>query len=103
MNELREAGVHVRDVRPEAVLKVVEWTGNGKVVEFIESATKYEEGVNISTVDLLFAYNGWTKERLIKNVFTKALKETYRLTMRKMDNGRSTLHLANRNWNENFQ
>jgi len=72
------------------------------VQTFVKCATNECSGEHISTVDLLFSYNGWSKEKLSRNTFSQRLKGNFEIGTQKSANGRLMLCLLNRSWNGDF-
>ena len=77
---------------------------NEPIKYFIENATLEKENEDISLVDLLYAFNGYSSEKLSRNKFVQAIKSMsmYEVGLEK-SNDRKILCLRNRTWNENFQ
>ena len=71
------------------------------VQTFINSATTYCEGGSISTIDLLYNYNGWSKEKMSRNVFAQRLKGNFKVQTVK-NNGRLLTCLIDREWIPDF-
>ena len=71
------------------------------VQTFINSATTHCEGGSISTIDLLYNYNGWSKEKMSRNVFAQRLKGNFKVQTVK-NNGRLLTCLIDREWIPDF-
>jgi len=71
------------------------------VQTFINSATKVNKGESISTIDLLYNYNGWSKEKMNRNVFAQRLKGNFNIKTVK-NNGRLLTCLIDRSWLPDF-
>ena len=71
------------------------------VQTFINTATKVCKGENISTIDLLYSYNGWSKEKMNRNVFAQRIKGTFNVKTLK-NNGRMMTCIADRMWLPDF-
>ena len=73
-----------------------------KIKEFIESATCEKEGGKTSMIDLLYNYNGWSKAKMSRTVFTKEVKKKYNVKDIKC-NGRQLSCITNREWVPDFE
>ena len=71
------------------------------VQTFVNTATKVCEGESISTIDLLFSYNGWSKEKMQRNVFAQRLKGNFNIGTKKV-NGRLMTCVLDRGWQPDF-
>ena len=67
----------------------------------IHTATKICKGENISTIDLLYSYNGWSKEKMSRNVFSQRIKGNFNIKTVKL-NGRMLSCLIDRTWLSDF-
>lgn len=71
------------------------------VQTFINSTTIIQIGHNIPSSELLYNYNGWSKDKLSRQVFIQRLKGSYSLKLAKHE-GRMVQCLIDRKWRENF-
>ena len=71
------------------------------VQTFINTATKVCKGENISTIDLLYSYNGWSKDKMGRNVFAQRLKGNFNIKTVK-NNNRMLTCLIDRIWLPDF-
>ena len=67
------------------------------VQTFINTATKVCKGENISTIDLLYSYNGWSKEKMNRNVFAQRIKGNFNIKTVK-NSGRMMTCVVDRMW-----
>lgn len=71
------------------------------VQTFINASTEYEKGSCISSIDLLYNYNGWSKEKLTRQVFIQRIKSNFNLKQSKCD-GRMVQCILDRKWKTGF-
>lgn len=71
------------------------------VQTFINTATKVCKGENISTIDLLYSYNGWSKDKMNRNIFAQRLKGNFNIKTVK-NNGRMMTCIVDRMWLSDF-
>ena len=73
-----------------------------EVTEFMKESTKEMEGNNISTIDLLYNYNGYAKTKINKTTFVEILKDSGIKLKTIKHNGRPMQCIINREWLPDF-
>ena len=87
---------------PEKIINLICVTPESeRIKEFVNKATKPCMGEDITTIDLLYNYNVYTKTKLTMNIFAKEIKKEFEIKSKKYKERRLSV-LVNRQWRQEY-